>query len=156
MMSKNMDDDSAHLSQASDRKRKGSELESGSKVLDKNDKSETKVSDSNKTKFMYALQISTVVDGYNSGRSYYLKAHSEEMCQEIVSSLQIIAKAAMKQARAWSWFRRVQRKVRRVHDSTPFQLAVASLIIAVIREGGREKSEIWNDGGRGRGRGDGG
>jgi hypothetical protein len=140
MMSKNMDDDSTHLSQASDRKRKGSELESGSKVLDKNDKSETKVSDSNKTKFMYALQISTVVDGYNSGRSYYLKAHSEEMCQKIVSSLQIIAKAAMKQARAWSWFRRVQRKVRRVHDSTPFQLAVASLIIAVIlREGGREK-----------------
>lgn len=131
MMSKNMDDDLVLQSpgaQAGDKNRKLLDSESISRF---NEKKETKISDSNKTKFMHALQISTVDDGYNSGRSYYFKAQSDELCQEIVSSLQIIAKAARKRAQAWSWFRRAQSKVRRVNDSTPFQLGVAFLIITV-------------------------
>ena len=131
MMSKNMDDDLVVQSpgaQAGDKNRKLLDSESISRF---NEKKETKISDSNKTKFMHGLQISTVDDGYNSGRSYYFKAQSDELCQEIVSSLQIISKAARKRAQAWSWFRRAQSKVRRVNDSTPFQLGVAFLIITV-------------------------
>jgi hypothetical protein len=91
----------------------------------------SKVSDSNKTKFMHALQINTVEAGYNAGRAYYFKAPSQDVCHEIVSSLQTIARDARKRTESWSWFRRLQRRTCAVHDSTPFQLCVAFLIVAV-------------------------
>ena len=78
------------------------------------DRAATKVSDSNKTKFQHALQVGTLEAGHNAGRAYYIQANSAEQCQQIVDSLQRLAKAARKRAEALSMFRRAQ-----VHNPPP-------------------------------------
>ena len=46
-----------------------------------------KSADSAQTLFRHALQLQTDADGYNSGRTYYLQAASEEQCSAIGASL---------------------------------------------------------------------
>ncbi len=77
------------------------------------------------------MQIITVEEGFNSGRTYYLQASSEDECKDMTEVLKRMAKVARKRAEAKSKFRKIQEKVLKFYDSTPFQCGVAFLIIAV-------------------------
>ena len=81
--------------------------------------------------FVNALQIATVPDGYNSGRSYYLQAGSSQLKQEVSSQLQSLVYAARKKAEVQTHFGQAQASVRRVYVSKPFQYGAALLITAV-------------------------
>jgi hypothetical protein len=99
------------------------------------ERNSTKVSDSNRTKFRNALQLSTVDDGFNSGRVYYLKAASERQCEEITADLLARAKSARKLAERKTRLQRWQTKVLRFYESNPFQIGVAFLIVTVGMRG---------------------
>ncbi len=87
--------------------------------------------DSNKMKYRHALQIRTDTDGYNSGRTYYLQASSDEQCADLVGQLTKQVKVARKKALARTRFQKSQETVRRVYESAPCQALVATLIVAV-------------------------
>jgi hypothetical protein len=95
------------------------------------DRNSTKISDSNRTKFRNAVQINTIMDGYNSGRAYYLQAETEEDCRELATTLAVMSKDAKKRAEDKTRFQILQCKVLKFYDSTPFQCLVAFLIVAV-------------------------
>ena len=77
------------------------------------------------------LMIETNPEGYNSGRTYYLKAESKVSCQEKIRKLKHYRAAAYERAHAQSAFRQAQLRVLKVYRSTPFQRFVAFLIISV-------------------------
>ncbi len=77
------------------------------------------------------LMIETNPEGYNSGRTYYLKAESKTSCQEKIRKLKHFRAAAYERAHAQSAFRQAQLRVLKVYRSTPFQRLVAFLIISV-------------------------
>jgi hypothetical protein len=113
-------------------KEKSSELRPGSERSNMNsDRQSTKVSDSNRTKFRNAVLINTIMDGYNSGRAYYLQAETEEVCRELAKTLAVMSKDAKKRAEAKTRFQKMQGKVLKFYESTPFQCLVAFLIVAV-------------------------
>ena len=77
------------------------------------------------------IQIETIPDGYNSGRVYYLKTESTECCESIVEELRSYAKAAKERKAGNSSFQKLQTIELPIHDSIPFQIVSALLIIAV-------------------------
>ncbi len=90
------------------------------------------VADSTKVKFRNSFQIRTQVDGYNSGRSYYLKAASAEECTEVMDKLKALAKTAKKLKDAKTRFQESQERIRVVYHSTAVQGIVAAMIVAVL------------------------
>ncbi len=78
-----------------------------------------------------AFQIHTIPNGFNSGRTYYLQAHSNSTCETIVQQLQAHAAAAHARGAKASRMMRAQAAFRKVHDSAPFQLLSALVIITV-------------------------
>jgi hypothetical protein len=77
------------------------------------------------------LMIETHPLGYNSGRTYYLQAESEDSCINLIKTLSAYAAVALEKAQAQSTFALAQRRVDRVYRSSPFQFVFAVLIIAV-------------------------
>ena len=90
------------------------------------------VADSTKVKFRNSFQIRTLIDGYNSGRSYYLKAASAEECTEIMNKLKALANTAKKLKEAKTRFQESQERIRVVYHSTAVQGVVAAMIVAVL------------------------
>ena len=84
-----------------------------------------------KPKLFNTFQIKTVPNGYNSGRSYYLRTKPDDNCPKIIQLLLDVANAARQKALALSRFKRAQKAVRIVHDSVYFQVFVCLLIFAV-------------------------
>jgi hypothetical protein len=78
-----------------------------------------------------SFQILTKPEGYNSGRSYYLKADSTRACKELVDNLQRLVSIAKARAESITRFQRSQQIARRVYESTPFQIGSSLLIILV-------------------------
>jgi hypothetical protein len=101
-----------------------------------------KSADSVKTRFRHALQLQTVEDGYNSGRTYYLQASSDERCKTICDSITRHARRARRAAEAQSRLRRAQSVVLAVYESTPFQSAIAVLILAVSGRRTRARKRV--------------
>jgi hypothetical protein len=75
-------------------------------------KSQSKSADSAQTRFQNALQIKTLPNGYNAGRTYYLQASSPEECQSVCSSLSLCARRARKAELAKTRIFHYQTKVR--------------------------------------------
>jgi hypothetical protein len=71
------------------------------------------------------------VDGYNSGRAYYLKASSEQECADLISVLSSSAQIARKAKEAKTRFEESQERVRIAYRSGPCQGFTATMIIAV-------------------------
>ena len=94
-------------------------------------KSMVMMGDSNNVKFKNSFKIRTLIDGYNSGRTYYLKASNDEQCANIVKQLSQSAKAAKKAKEAKTRFERSQERVRDVYHSAPCQSFVACMIVAM-------------------------
>ena len=79
------------------------------------------------------LEIKTLPDGYNSGRTYYLSTHSQHTLDELIQCLSHKAQAARAQAETRTAFQRLQLRVRRRYESPLFQGLMAVLIAAVRR-----------------------
>jgi hypothetical protein len=81
------------------------------------------------------LQIKTIADGFNSGRTYYFSTRDgtnpEFRRQNIVSKLSEIVVKAQRKAQAKSRFQKSQEMVQRLQKSMLFQTAVAVLIMLV-------------------------
>ncbi len=85
----------------------------------------------NQQLFQNAIVIHTIPGGYNSGRTYYLKANSGLEFSKIMADLSAFSHAAMKRAESKSKFANLQRSVRRVYNSKLFQGFAISCIILV-------------------------
>jgi hypothetical protein len=79
-----------------------------------------------------SIQIRTVLNGFNSGRIYYLQSDSAESCAEMVQCLQKIVGVAKARAEKASKFRKSQKQLRTIYDSQLFQLLSSFLIVSVI------------------------
>ena len=84
-----------------------------------------------KSKTFNTFQIKTIHNGYNSGRSYYLRTKPDHQCLKIVNLLLEVVNAAKQKALALSRFKWAQKIVRGFHDSVYFQVFVCFLIFAV-------------------------
>ena len=81
--------------------------------------------------FAHAFQIRTQKDGFNAGRKYYVRASSDDVMTSLIADISRISKdTAKKMAKKTEW-EKVQKRVRRIYNSTWFQGAAAFLIIAV-------------------------
>jgi hypothetical protein len=82
------------------------------------------------------LQIKTILDGYNSGKTYYLSTRNnsnpELDRQLIVSQLSAKVKISRRKAEAKSRFQKSQEKVQVVQGSLTFQIIMAVFIMVVI------------------------
>ena len=88
------------------------------------------------------LQIRTVPEGFNSGRTYYVRFSSNALCQEVVLELTNKANEARKKLLKLTRFQKNQELVRVVFISKYFQFTVAALIFAVCVL--REHSHLLN------------
>ncbi len=77
------------------------------------------------------LQIKTIREGYNSGRTYYLRSKTDTDCRLLIESLNKLAKIARSKAEVRSRLERIQLKFRTFYSFTAFQAATVLLIIAV-------------------------
>lgn len=77
------------------------------------------------------LQIMTIPDGYNSGRTYYIRAKSENLCRKMTLELNKLSNAAKERAVVKSRFQAAQLGTRRIYNSASFQMFTALLIIMV-------------------------
>jgi hypothetical protein len=87
--------------------------------------------DSKKVKLRNDFHIRTFVNGYNSGRVYYLKSSNEAECEDIVRKLSESAKTARKAMEAKTRFETSQERVRSVYHSAFCQSIVALMIVVV-------------------------
>jgi hypothetical protein len=77
------------------------------------------------------LQIKTIPDGFNSGRTYYVRFNSNVLCCDIVLELSSKANEARNKLLKLSQFQKQQEAVRIVFTSKYFQSTVAFLIFLV-------------------------
>jgi len=77
------------------------------------------------------LQIATLNNGYNSGRSYYLATNSKEELNRLISIISKNAAAAKERAEARTVFRKMQLQIRMRYESNLFQIWMALMIGAV-------------------------
>jgi hypothetical protein len=122
----------ASIQQINETSRNGSSTPAPTPTPQQHRPSSVKSADSSQTRFQYALQLKTIPDGFNSGRTYYLQAASDEQCYDVCESLSRLARRAREDDAATSCIRLAQERVAAVYESTPFQAAVALLIITVI------------------------
>ena len=83
-------------------------------------------------KFRNSFQIRTLVNGYNSGRAYYLKASNEQECANLINTLTASTLAAKKAKEAKTRFEKSQERVRVVYRSGICQGITATMIVAVL------------------------
>ncbi len=83
------------------------------------------------TKNLSSIVISTLVNGYNSGRKYYLKPQSDEACSALVKEFRLLVQEATKKERGRAFFRNSQNVLKRFLNSNPVQGLVAFLIFLV-------------------------
>ena len=83
------------------------------------------------SKHVNELMIETHPDGYNSGRTYYLRAESRESCQEIVYTLSRYARKAHERTHTTPVFTHTRRFAGKVYRTSIFQNFFAFLIVAV-------------------------
>jgi hypothetical protein len=77
------------------------------------------------------LQIKTMPDGFNFGRTYYFKPSAEIPCRNIVEHLSSAANSARLRAENKSRFKKNQEFVKGYQESLPYQILVAFLILLV-------------------------
>ncbi len=82
--------------------------------------------------FLRTLRIDTKLEGYNSGRTYYLKISSETEFSRLAIDLAYYVKDAIKRFEAKTGLEKSQAKVRAMFRSPSFQFAAAFFILAVI------------------------
>jgi hypothetical protein len=79
----------------------------------------------------FALEIKTILDGYNSGRAYRIRVKSEKDRQSITERLSYLSARERERAVSKSRFKQMQDRVAAVINSNFVQRFLAFLIIAV-------------------------
>ena len=80
---------------------------------------------------LFILQIRTIENGYNSGRTYYFNARAEDACNEWLQLLRTEAdRAVLRKQAGPNLFRWLRYRLRRFYNSGPFQYFVAVLIFS--------------------------
>ncbi len=92
--------------------------------------------------FTHAFQIRTQKDGQNAGRKYVLRAESDVQAALFVSELNHLSRVAAEAAVARSRWERIQRRVRKVYDSSVFQ-GISALLIVLVRYQHVEFENCW-------------
>ncbi len=77
------------------------------------------------------LHIKTKTDGFNSGRTYCLRTDRTGTCQNISADLMRKARAARIREEKLTRFQKNQMQMSKLYNSTPFQVSVSVLILAV-------------------------
>ena len=80
----------------------------------------------------HKMQIATLPTGYNSGRTYYIATHSNDLFENLIVKLKKYAKAERSRAEASSLFRKIQMKIRKRYESNIVQ-GVMALMIGAVR-----------------------
>ena len=83
------------------------------------------------SQFDALFRIKTVPDGYNSGRTYFLRAQSDESCELIVSQLSKAATDAKQKLNVLSKFQKSQEIAKSIFFSAAFQSGSCLLILTV-------------------------
>jgi hypothetical protein len=83
------------------------------------------------SKSMSSIIISTLLSGYNSGRKYYLKPQSDEVCSALVKDWRLLVQEATEKARGQVIFRNSQNVLKRFLNSNPIQGLAAFMIFSV-------------------------
>ncbi len=81
--------------------------------------------------YLNAFMITTVPDGHNSGRTYYIQTSTSEAYTMLTRRLQANAKQAHKLAEFNTRFSKSQYRLRKIFQSAPFQFLSALLIVVV-------------------------
>jgi hypothetical protein len=81
--------------------------------------------------YVNTLQIQTIPDGFNSGRTYYMRAATESMCWSIVDELSEVSQRAKKRAQTRTRIMKLQKKTKRFYDSLAFQGFIGFFITMV-------------------------
>ena len=82
--------------------------------------------------YVNTLQIQTISDGYNSGRTYYMRAPTEILCESIAEQLSKTVVKAKKRAQTRTQLMKLQKKTRRLYCSLFFQGTIGIFITMVI------------------------
>ena len=82
-------------------------------------------------KFQNAIMITTLPDGYNGGRTYYLQDETREGCASLESLISRLARAASARAEATTGLAKIRQYSRHIFNSRLFQWSSAFLILAV-------------------------
>jgi hypothetical protein len=82
-------------------------------------------------RFFFGFQINTSKEGYNSGRTYHIQAHSKENCENAVSMLSQYSQKAKSAVQKRTEFEKSQHFVRKIHNSVWYQTVATTLILAV-------------------------
>lgn len=75
------------------------------------------------------FQISTIPEGYNSGRSYFFRTQNVVSGRKIVDVMSAVVVCARASLRRKSGILLIQRNVKRFYNSTPFQSLIALLLV---------------------------
>ncbi len=81
--------------------------------------------------YLNALMITTISEGHNSGRTYYLQTSNSDSYAVLTRTLQANTKHAHKRAEFNTRFSKSQYRLRKIYHSAPFQFLSALLIILV-------------------------
>ena len=81
--------------------------------------------------FLRSMRLDTDPEGYNSGRTYYLQANTDEELERLVQNLNMWTKKAKKRFEARSVLERSQRRARMIYNSLLFQCTTALFMLLV-------------------------
>ncbi len=74
----------------------------------------------------------TARDGYNMGRKYFIKANTQESCEQVERELSTLIEQAKKRADTRTWFEKSQASVKQLYDSPIYLTTISALLIVVI------------------------
>ena len=95
--------------------------------------SEKTDSNANLSHYESLIQIQTITNGFNFGRTYYIYVTAEHDRKKMVDDLLSISKLAATRKLAVSRFLSSQVAVRNIYDSSPCQIFVGLLILTVSK-----------------------
>jgi hypothetical protein len=81
--------------------------------------------------FSNAFQIRTKKNGFNAGRKYIVQSNSDSMMNELITEMSEIIRVISEKLATKTKWGKVQKRVRRIYDSSLFQGSAAFLIVAV-------------------------
>ena len=93
-----------------------------------------------KIKLTNTVEIRTVLEGFNSGRVYYLRCDTGAECRRIAADLRAYSQAALRHFELRTPFERFRERLKAGYDSPPVQGFVGFLIISVRHRQEHDKS----------------
>ena len=81
--------------------------------------------------FVRSIRLDTSPEGFNSGRTYYLQANTDDELELLIQKLSASVKDAIKRFEARSLLERSQKRARAIYNSRAFQYTAATFVLVV-------------------------